>query len=345
MDMNENKDIEVIDLRIIFKRLWDKRKLFYIVLPTVFILSCLYIICIPRSYTTTTKMAPEVENVLGNGTLGDIASTFGLNLNDMQTSDAITPLLYPDLMEDNGFVAELFNIPVKSIDGDIDTTYYQYLKKHQKHAWWKYPIAAIKNLFKKEDKGHSLQFNPYNLSKEQDKLANLIRSKITLSVDKKDGVITIATEAQDPFICKTLADSVRQKLQQFITSYRTNKARTDLEYYKKLTAEAKHIYERARQVYGSYSDANAGVILESYRAKRNDLENDMQLKYNTYTALNNQLQAAKAKVQERTPAFTVIKGADVPVKPSKPKRVIFVLAMTFLAFIGTGLYIYFLHEK
>ena len=138
---------------------------------------------------------------------------------------------------------------------------------------------------------------------------------------------------------------MRQKLQQFITSYRTNKARTDLEYYKKLTAEAKHIYERARQVYGSYSDANAGVILESYRAKRNDLENDMQLKYNTYTALNNQLQAAKAKVQERTPAFTVIKGADVPVKPSKPKRVIFVLAMTFLAFIGTGLYIYFLHEK
>ena len=93
MDMTENKDIEVIDLRIIFKRLWDKRKLFYIVLPTVFILSCLYIICIPRSYTTTTKMAPEVENVLGNGTLGDIASTFGLNLNDMQKSDAITPLL------------------------------------------------------------------------------------------------------------------------------------------------------------------------------------------------------------------------------------------------------------
>ena len=147
MDMTENKDIEVIDLRIIFKRLWDKRKLFYIVLPTVFILSCLYIICIPRSYTTTTKMAPEVENVLGNGTLGDIASTFGLNLNDMQTSDAITPLLYPDLMEDNGFVAELFNIPVKSIDGEIDTTYYQYLKKHQKHAWWKYPIVALPSGF------------------------------------------------------------------------------------------------------------------------------------------------------------------------------------------------------
>ena len=344
--MEENKkELKVIDIIDISKKLWAKKKLFVKTLPIAFVVSYLYILGFPRYYSTDIKLAPELGGTSMSSTLGSLASSFGFDLDNLQSNDAITPLLYPDLMEDNGFVAELFNIPVKSIDGDIDTTYYQYLKKHQKHAWWKYPIAAIKNLFKKEDKGHSLQFNPYNLSKEQDKLANLIRSKITLSVDKKDGVITIATEAQDPFICKTLADSVRQKLQQFITSYRTNKARTDLEYYKKLTAEAKHIYERARQVYGSYSDANAGVILESYRAKRNDLENDMQLKYNTYTALNNQLQAAKAKVQERTPAFTVIKGADVPVKPSKPKRVIFVLAMTFLAFIGTGLYIYFLHEK
>ena len=52
-----------------------------------------------------------------------------------------------------------------------------------------------------------------------------------------------------------------------------------------------------------------------------------------------QYQAAKAKVQERTPAFTMIKGAAVPIKPSGPKRMIFVIAMTILAFLGTGFYI------
>jgi uncharacterized protein involved in exopolysaccharide biosynthesis len=80
-------------------------------------------------------------------------------------------------------------------------------------------------------------------------------------------------------------------------------------------------------------------VLESYRAKQSDLENDMQLKYNTYSALSTQLQQAKAKVQERTPAFTTIKGAAVPVKPSGPKRMLFVLGMLFLAFIGTIFYI------
>ena len=51
------------------------------------------------------------------------------------------------------------------------------------------------------------------------------------------------------------------------------------------------------------------------------------------------MQAAKAKVQERTPAFTVIKGANVPIKPSGPKRMIFVAFILLLTFAGTSIYI------
>ena len=65
----------------------------------------------------------------------------------------------------------------------------------------------------------------------------------------------------------------------------------------------------------------------------------MQLKYNNYTAMVTQYQAAKAKVQERTPAFTMIKGSSVPIKPSGPKRMIFVLIMLILSFFGTAGYI------
>jgi uncharacterized protein involved in exopolysaccharide biosynthesis len=61
----------------------------------------------------------------------------------------------------------------------------------------------------------------------------------------------------------------------------------------------------------------------------------MQLKFNAYSVLNTQLQQAKAKVQEKTPAFTVIKGASVPIKPTGPKRMIFVCGMVILAFFGT----------
>lgn len=338
--MSENKELEVIDLRQMFKKLWQRKMLFVKVLPIVFILSCLYIICFPRTYTSNTKMAPELDNPMSGGTLGSIASSFGINLGDMQTSDAITPLLYPDLMEDNKFVTDLFKIQVESLDGEIKTTYYEYLKKHQKYPWWIKVIAPIRQLFSsKDNKGGQKQFNPYKLSRRDDDIAGAIRKNITLNIDKRTGVITINTKAQDALICKTLADSVRTKLQEYITDYRTSKARKDLEYYQKLTEQAKASYEKARRTYGSYADANAEVVLESYRAKQNDLENDMQLKYNNYSTMLTQLQAAKAKVQERTPAFTMIKGAAVPIKPSGPKRMIFVVIMVFLSFIATCGYI------
>ena len=144
--------------------------------------------------------------------------------------------------------------------------------------------------------------------------------------------------AQDPLICKTLADSVRSQLQACITEYRTSKARIDVEHYKKLSAEAKARYEKARQLYGDYADANTDVVLTSFRAKQNDLENDMQLKFNTYTAMNTQYQAAVAKLQERTPAFTTIQGAAVPYKASGPKRMAFVLGMVLFTFIILVLY-------
>jgi uncharacterized protein involved in exopolysaccharide biosynthesis len=280
-----------------------------------------------------------MENNMGGGTLGSLAASFGFDLGEMQTSDAITPLLYPDLMEDNGFVTGMFSIRVKDAEGEINTTYYDYLKNHQKGAWFNYPIQWIKSLFPKgESKGGDGVFNPYYLSKADNDIAESIRSNVSISIDKKTGVITINTKSQDALICKTLADSIRSQLQAFITEYRTNKARTDYEYYKNLTQKAKKDYEKARQLYGTYSDSNSDIILPSYRSKMDDLENDMQLKFNTYTTLNNQLQAANAKVQERTPAFTTIQGAAVPVKPAGPKRIIFVALMLFFATIVICVY-------
>jgi uncharacterized protein involved in exopolysaccharide biosynthesis len=77
-----------------------------------------------------------------------------------------------------------------------------------------------------------------------------------------------------------------------------------------------------------------------YKAKVERLENDMQAKYNIYTAMNTQMQAARAKLQEATPAFTVIETASVPIKPAGPKRMIISIAMMILSFfVLSGWYI------
>ena len=340
--MEEKKEMEVIDLRVVFKKIWSRRKLFYKVLPITFVLSCAIILCVPRYYTSSLSLAPEIGNSSGmGGALGSLASSFGLDFGAMETTDAINPMLYPDLMEDNGFVTGLFDIHVKSVDGEINCSYYEYLTKHQKRAFWSYAIGWFKRLFTTKDQSGKKggKFDPYMLSKKQDDVAALIRSFVTISIDKKTAVITIETKAQDALICKTVADSVKERLQIFITNYRTNKSRIDEQYYKKLVDEAKADYEKARRLYASYADANMEVMLESYKATQADLENDMQLKYNTYTTLMTQYQAAKAKVQERTPAFTLVKGAAVPIKPAGPKRMLFVIGMCILVTMITSLWL------
>lgn len=342
MEENKNKTNgpEVIDLCVVFRKIWSNRKLFYKILPIVLVLSCIYVFSLPRYYISDIKLAPEIENSGTGGSLGALASSFGFDLSEMQTSDAITPLLYPDLMEDNGFVSGLMNIHVKSQDGEINTTYHDYLKLYQKYPWWTYPISWLKSLLpKKEDKGGGEgMYDPYNLPKKESDILSAARGKIGIAIDKKTGVISIAVEAQDPLVCKIMADSVKEKLQVFITEYRTNKARNDYEYYKKLVADAKQDYEKTRRYYASLADASTNIRLRSVELKMEDVENDMQLKLNAYTTVNTQLQAAKAKVQEKTPAFTMIKGSAVPVKHAGPKRMIFIVIILIFAIICLSLY-------
>lgn len=338
--MEENTVQNVgIDYRQVIQEILKRKRLFLKTLPIAFIFSSIYIFSIPRYYHTETTMAPETENPLGGGTIGSIASTFGIDLGEMETSDAITPLLYPDLMEDNGFVSSLFNIQIRTKDGNIQTNYHDYLEKHQKSAWWNLPISWIKSLLKKKEIVSDSHFDPYNLSEKENDIVKKISEDIKFKTDKKTGVISISVESQDPLVCKIVADSVKERLQAFITDYRTNKARTDYEYYKQLSKQAKDEYIKSRQKYANYSDANTKIALKSVELIAEDMENDMQLKFNTYSTVNNQLQLSKAKVQEKTPAFTTIKGASVPIKPAGPKRMIFVLLMLILTFIGTTGYI------
>ena len=59
---------------------------------------------------------------------------------------------------------------------------------------------------------------------------------------------------------------------------------------------------------------------ESYRAEQVRLENEMNLAYQVYTSVAQQLQIAEAKVQEITPVYTIVEPATIPVKASKPSK-------------------------
>ena len=348
MEEKQNKNSEVIDLREVFLNLWRKKKTFIWVWVITIILSALIIFPVPRYYTTEVKLAPEMDNGMSGSALGSIASSMGFDLGSVQTSDAIYPMLYPELFDTNDFIVSLADIQIQTSDGEVKTDLFTYMKEYQAEAFYIVPFKWLRrqilSLIPRERvSGESTadgKMNPYRLSDEQNTIIEVIRSKISCDVDVKTQMVTISVTDQDRLVCATLADSIRVKLQDFIINYRTNKARVDVEYYQQLTNAAKEDYEAALKVYGEYCDANRDIILQSAISKRDELEGDVQLKYNSYTAMNTQLEASKAKLQERTPAFTLLQGASAPVKPAGPKRIIFIVAMLFLATLVTLIYIY-----
>ena len=349
----EPKKSSGLDFVKMYHDLLRHKKLYFKVLPLAFVLAAIYGLSLPNYYNCTVKLSPELTSSRASSGLASLASSFGFNIGQGtggMGTEALFPTLYPELIKSTDFKTSLFSVPV-TIEGnkkkgtkDRTMTYYDYLLKEQKKPWFSTILGApfkwLGSLFASSKKKQEAKpVNPFRLTKKQDLVVKAINKKIICDVDKKTLVITINVTDQNPVIAATMADTVKTRLQNFITAYRTSKVRVDLEYYQKIYAETNARYEDARQKYAEFVDANQDLILQTVRQKQIDLENEMQLQYNAYTQVAQQLVAAEAKVQEETPAFTTLQSATVPVRKAGPSRAKMCLVFLFLAFIGTTAWI------
>jgi Uncharacterized protein involved in exopolysaccharide biosynthesis len=296
---------------------------------------------IPKVYTVNSKMAPESVSKSAGGSLGSLASLAGISLGSMNTADAVYPDLYPDIVSSTPFVVELFpaQVDFKYKKENMSSDFYTYLKDYNRSPWWGKVFSApfkalgwVMGLMReKEEKveGYAV-LDPSALTQEQADIAKAIRESIVLSVDKKTSVITLTVSAQDPRVAAKISEEVISRLQTYVTNYRTEKSRQDLEYYENLYEEAKEEYFASQQRYASYVDRNQGVILQRVKTEQERLQNEMNLNYQLYNACAQQLQTAKAKVQQETPVFTVINPPQVPLKRDKPSKITILVACIFL---------------
>lgn len=343
--MSNNNKSDFAVLTEVAQILSQKKKAYVKILATTFVLSCVIILSQPRYYTCEVKLAPEWGTDVPAGGIGSIAASFGFDLSSMQSSDAIYPMLYPELFESPEFLVPLFDIEVARIDGSLRTTYHDYLKLHQKRNPLTYPIrktiALVKKAFEEKNVRNAAdteKVNPFYLSKKDYGVMKLITDKVHCIVDKKNNVVSITVKDQDALICATMADSIREHLQNFIIEYRTRKARQDVAHYQVLRDSALMEYREATNAYSAYCDRHQNATLQAAISKRDQLENDMGMMLTKYQTMSGQLENAKAKVQEQTPAFTVIKSPTVPIRPAGPKRMIFVAAMLIIAALGTTMW-------
>lgn len=110
--------------------------------------------------------------------------------------------------------------------------------------------------------------------------------------------------------------------------------------------------ERLKQKYDSGRESDDDDADRSPAEQRRErrqpaqerLQNEMNLAFNLYNQTAQQLQLARAKVQESTPVYAVVQPASVPVKPSKPSKIILLAGCIFLGGVVSSGWI-FVREK
>lgn len=341
---DEEKEIDLLELAT---TLWKQRKKLAIWSICGALVGLVIAFSIPKEYATSVKLAPEVTDTKASGgSLGALASMAGLSMNASGGADAVYPQLYPDVVSSVPFITSLFDVEVQTKEDGRKMTVKEFLEEETSGPWWGTIFGLpgqIIGFFKSDEEvpeDHKL--DNFQLTMDENKLVEALNERVSASVDQKTSVVTIDVKMQDPLVSAILADTVVARLQEYVTDYRTNKARNDLEYAIKLNEEAKDNYYKAQQRYADYLDRNQGLAFHSAQTMRDRLENESALTFNLYNQTAQQVQRAQAKVQENTPVYAVVVPATVPIKAASPKKVMILAGFTFLAFVACAAWILFL---
>ena len=336
----ENDEI-TIDWMDILRRIIAIRKTLYKAAGVGVVLGIIIALSIPKQYTVTVSLSPEMNGDKASGGLASLASSFLGGGATSSSNDALNLTLAPNIVSSTPFVLDLFDTRVQTLDGEQDTTLVAYLDE-QKSPWFSYiikapsmAIGAIKSLFT-EEADTTATLNPFQLTEKEAAKVKGLRQSILAEVDKKTSMTTITVTLQDPKVTAIVADSVVGKLQQYIIDYRIKKAKEDCAHLEELYHERQQEYYDAQSKYAHYFDTNRNIAFQSVRAEQERLQNDMNLAYQVYSQVAQLLQVARAKIQEEKPVFAVVEPATVPLEPSGISRKVIFLGIIFILVCGTG---------
>ena len=338
---NNHNDEEIeIDLIGILRKIIGIRKTIYKAAGIGLVVGIIVAISIPKQYTVGVTLSPEMGNTKAGGLSGLAASFLGSGMAINEGTDALNASLSADIVSSTPFLFELSTMKIPALEGET-MTLNVYLDE-ESSPWWSYVIGlpgmvigGVKSLFTEEESelvpSDKANLGTIELSKKESKKIESLKKKILASVDKKTSMTTVSVTLQNPKVAAVVADSVVRKLQEYIIDYRTSKAKEDCLYLERLFKERQQEYYDAQKKYADYMDSHDNIILQSVRAEQERLQNDMSLAYQVYSQVANQLQVARAKVQEEKPVFAVVEPAVIPLYPSGTSRKIYVLAFIFLS--------------
>ena len=348
--INKQEETE-IDLIEVIRKLWAKRKFILKVTVVFMALGVLIALFSPKEYTAGCTMVPQIGEKTTGGNLSGLAAMAGINLGSNSGGDVLMPNVYPKILSSVPFQKELMQTEIKFEDYEQPVRlldYYtgeEYRKFSLLGAIKKYTIGLpglILGALSKEEATPGLPDSAssgiQSLSKEEDDCMKILANLVTLTVNDKEGYITLSASMPEPVAAAQLAYKVQVLLQKYVTEFKIEKARANLEFIEERYADAKSEFERKQEELAEFRDANRNFASAVAKTTEERLSNEYAVVLGVYSELAKQREQANIQVKEDTPIFAVVEPVTVPTERSKPKRALICVAFTFLGgFCGVGL--------
>ncbi len=333
-------DEQEIDIMELISKLWKNRSMIIKWCIAGAIVGLVVGFSIPKTYKAGVTFAPETQQKT-NSSVSSIASMMGVNLNN--SVDAISVEMYPDIVHSTPFIVELFDLPVtfKYKDELMTTSLLEYMKEYQKSPWWSAVISApfkalgwVMSLGKEKVEDVEVpisELDVNNLPKKERGVVKFFAENIMVNVDKKTGKTDMSLELQDPNVVATVMDAVTENLKNYMSDYRTSKARQDIENLEVICAQRKADYYAAQHAYAQSVDGNKSVVRQSAQAELERLQQEMNLAYQVYSQVATQLEGARIQAEQAKPVFVIIDPVTVPIRKTAPSKAKMLVIFTFLA--------------
>ena len=355
MDENKNYNVPVeeeeggIDIMAMVRSLWDGRKTIIIVTVVFIVLGLVAALTMKRTYTVQSTMVPQMSS-RSNSSLGSLAALAGVDLGMANNTADLSPLIYPQIVNSVPFRKELLYTPLHYAKADTAVSMFTYQKEYVKPSVMSYVLkytiglpGVIMGAIRGEKPEITLPSGeadnapkPILLTKDEEKFMKILAQNVTLSVDKKEGYITLSVTGSEPIQTAELAMAAQTLLQKEVTRFRTEKAQDNLDYIQARYDESKAEAESYQSQLATVRDRSQQMSSSRARIEQERI----QMKYNVassiYSEMAKQLEQAKMQVKRDTPILTVVQPVTVPAKPSN-SRAKTLIVWTFLGFVlGCG---------
>ena len=311
--MDNNSD--EIDLIELLKTAWNGRKQIIIISFVFVLVGVAAALLSPVVYSSSTTFINSQTESSSSSGLSGVASLVGINLGGMSSGSEIPPTMYPQLGESIEFKRDLLN---------------SYIDEKEQIKLEDF-LANYNDIEKSVTENNNKLF----ISEYEDVLFNIINDVVSISVNQKDGFITITANMPNSEYAANTCINAREILQQTVINNRIKSAKQKLEYSEEQLNSKRIEFEEVQNKLAYFNDSNLNLVTSSVINEREKLEAEFQIINAVMIELSKQVEQRKLQVSEDTPVFSIVKEASMPVTRSYPKRTQMVLIFGFIGLVAS----------